>query len=254
MDEAFRDASDFGIQGEPPTHPELLDWLAVEFMEKGWSFKAMHRLLVTSAPIVRPAHPTSRVNPSIRKTCCSGGHAGGGWKESLRDAMLAVANRLDSRMSGPSVHPPLPVETPGAKSCPVDSDPRARDRRSVYVYVKRNLRYPLFHLFDVPDSNETCARRHVSVNAPQALALLNSQLTRDLARSLAQRVWQESGRNATAAVELAVLLALGRAPDEREKQTLTEFVKQTSASSNTDAALEDVCHALLNLNEFLYVD
>jgi hypothetical protein len=247
--------SDFGIQGDPPTHPELLDWLAMEFMDKGWSFKALHRLMVTSAAY-RQASVSNKAGEAIdpqnlllwraRRRRLEG--------ESLRDAMLAVASRLDSRMSGPSVHPPLPVETPGAKSWPVDADPHARDRRSVYVYVKRNLRYPLFHLFDVPDSNETCARRHVSTNAPQALALLNSQLTRELARALAQRVWRESEQNTSTAVELAVNLALGRAPDEREKQALKEFVKQTSTATDNGAALEDVCHALLNLNEFLYVD
>ena len=168
--------------------------------------------------------------------------------------MLAVSARLDVRMSGPSIHPPLPAETPGAKTWPVDADPTARDRRSVYVYVKRNLRYPLFDLFDVPDSNETCARRHVTTNAPQALALLNSQMTRDMARSLARRVLQESGRDANAAVDKAMFLALGRAPDAQERQTLAEFVKRASAETDTEKAVEDVCHALLNLNEFLYVD
>lgn len=247
--------SDFGIQGDPPTHPELLDWLAVQFVESGWSFKAIHRLMVTSAAY-RQASASNRQGEAVdpqnlllwraRRRRLEG--------ESLRDAMLAVSNRLDNRMSGPSVHPPLPAETPGAKNWPVDADPRAADRRSVYVYVKRNLRFPLFHLFDVPDSNETCARRHVSTNAPQALALLNSALTRELARSLARRVWQESGRNANAAIDLAVRLALGRAPDANERQTLTEFVKKASGSTDTDTALEDVCHALLNLNEFLYVD
>jgi hypothetical protein len=247
--------SDFGIQGDPPTHPELLDWLAIEFMDKGWSFKNLHRLLVTSAAY-RQASATNKQGETqdpqnlllwrARRRRLEG--------ESLRDAMLAIANRLNNRMTGASVHPPLPAETPGAKNWPTESDSRAGDRRSVYVYVKRNLRYPLFHLFDVPDSNETCARRHVSTNAPQALALLNSQLTRDLARSLARRVWQESGQNASAAVDLAVRLALGRSPDMAERQTLGDFVKRASATSDTDAALEDVCHALLNLNEFLYVD
>jgi Protein of unknown function (DUF1553)/Protein of unknown function (DUF1549) len=247
--------SDFGIQGDPPTHPELLDWLAVEFVESGWSTKAVHRLLVTSAAY-RQASMTSADGEAVdpqnlllwraRRRRLEG--------ESLRDAMLAVSARLDNKMSGPSVHPPLPTETPGAKNWPVDSDPKEGDRRSIYVYVKRNLRYPLFDLFDVPDSNETCARRHVTTNAPQALALLNSQLTRDMARSLARRVLRESGRDANAAVERAVRLALGRLPDAQERETLTEFVKRASIQTDTETALEDVCHALLNLNEFLYVD
>ena len=247
--------SDFGVQGDPPTHPELLDWLAVEFMESGWSAKAMHRLLVTGASYRQASVDSkegSRVDPQnlflwrARRTRLEG--------ESLRDAMLAVSARLDDRMSGPSIHPPLPAETPGAKSWPVESDPTARDRRSIYVYAKRNLRYPLFDLFDVPDRNETCARRHVTTNAPQALSLLNSQITRDMARSLARRVLEDSGRDANSAVERAMFLALGRAPDAQERQTLAKFVKRASTETGTEKAVEDVCHALLNLNEFLYVD
>jgi hypothetical protein len=247
--------SDFGIQGDAPTHPELLDWLAVEFMTRGWSLKAMHRLMVTSAAYRqasedsfegRTADPQNLLLWRARRRRIEG--------ESLRDAMLAVSNRLENRMSGPSIHPPLPTETPGAKSWPKDADRGSEDRRSVYIYVKRNLRFPLFDLFDVPDSNETCARRHVTTNAPQALALLNSQLTRDMARALARRVLEESGRNVNAAVERAVRLALGRSPDAQERQALTEFVKRASVAADTETALEDVCHALLNLNEFLYVD
>ena len=247
--------SDFGVQGDPPTHPELLDWLAVEFVSRGWSLKAMHRLMVTSAAYRqasvdsadgRAADPQNLMLWRARRRRLEG--------ESLRDAMLAVSNRLDNRMGGPSIHPPLPIELPGAKNWPKDSDLGAGDRRSVYVYVKRNLRFPLFDLFDVPDRNETCARRHVSTNAPQTLALLNSQLTRDLARSLARRVIQESGGDASAAVERAIWLALGRASDAQERATLTEFVKRASVAADSETALEDVCHAIFNLNEFLYVD
>ncbi len=247
--------SDFGIQGDAPTHPELLDWLAVELVARGWSLKAMHRLMVTSAAYRqasvdsaegRVADPQNLLLWRARRRRLEG--------ESLRDAMLAVSNRLDNRMRGPSIHPPLPTETPGAKNWPADSDRGAGDRRSVYIYVKRNLRFPLFDLFDVPDSNETCARRHVTTNAPQALALLNSQLTRDMARSLARRVMQDSGRDADAAVEQAMWLALGRSPDAQERHTLTEFVNRAGVAADTETALEDVCHALFNLNEFLYVD
>ena len=125
--------------------------------------------------------------------------------------------------------------------------------RSVYIYVKRNLRYPLFHIFDVPDSNETCARRHVSTNAPQALALLNSQMVRDLARSLAQRIARDR-REVDPAIDLAVKLTLGRTPGADEKRTLSEFLTQTARGTDQQTALEDVCHVLLNLNEFLYLD
>ncbi len=247
--------ADFGIQGEATTHPELLDWLAVEFMDRGWSMKTMHRLLVTSAAYRqasvddqrgRTVDPQNQLLWTARRRRLEG--------ESLRDAMLAVSDRLDSTIAGPSVHPPLPKELPGSKSWTADKDPTSADRRSVYIFVKRNLAYPLLQVFDVPDRNETCARRHVGTNAPQALAMLNSEVTRDMARALAQRVLRDSGHNFDAALTEAMRLALGRPPDPEEKRTLTEFVERARAANGEALALEDVCHALLNLNEFLYVD
>jgi hypothetical protein len=247
--------NDFGVQGDPPSHPELLDWLSVQFMEQGWSLKSLTRLMVTSATYrqssaenqkARAVDPQNLLLWQARRRRLEG--------EALRDAMLAVSGRLDDRMAGPSVHPPLPAETPATKSWPADADPHAADRRSVYIYVKRNLRYPLFHIFDVPDSNETCARRHVSTNAPQALALLNSQMVRDMARSLARRISQQTGKNVDLAIDLAVKLALGRAPEAEEKRALTEFLMQSGTATDRQTALEDVCHVLLNVNEFLYLD
>src|SRR5262249_8877199 len=151
---------------------------------------------------------------------------------------------------------------------PVSKDVRERNRRSIYVFVKRNLRYPLFGAFDAPDSNETCARRHVSTNAPQALMLLNGKTTLDIARAFAGRVLGAAGTEPGAVVEHAYRLALGRAPDADEGRLAADFLARetalvrqlqpAAAPAPIDpafaAAVTDFCHVLLNLNAFAYVD
>jgi hypothetical protein len=259
--------SDFGKQGEPPTHPELLDWLAREFVERGWSLKAMHRLMVTSAtyrqssrhdPKAAQADPDNRLLWHMGRRRLEG--------EALRDAMLAVSGQLNLKMGGPSVFPELPAELGVPRGgWPVSPDVRERSRRSVYVFVKRNLRYPLFGAFDAPDANESCARRHVSTNAPQALMLLNGKLTQEIARAFAGRVLREAGNRPARVVERAYRLALGRAPDAGEAALAAEFLdrqaallRQAPLPLGADpafaGAVTDLCHTLLNVNEFAYVD
>src|SRR5262249_15174066 len=114
--------------------------------------------------------------------------------EALRDAMLAVSGAQNDKQGGPSIHPELPAVLGLTRAAwPVEGDAAERNRRSIYVFVKRNLRYPFFGVFDAPDSNETCARRNLSTNAPQALMLLNDQLVLDYARHFAGRVLREAG-------------------------------------------------------------
>jgi hypothetical protein len=270
--------SDFGEQGEPPTHPELLDWLAREFVARGWSLKAMHRLMVTSATYRQSNHgdaatakadPDSRLLGHMNRRRLEG--------EALRDAMLAVSGLLNLKMAGPSIFPELPAELGVPRGgWPVSADATERNRRSVYVFVKRNLRFPLFGAFDAPDSNETCARRHVSTNAPQALMLLNGKTALDVARSFAGRVLRETTADPGRLVEHTYRLALGRLPDAGERQLATDFLTRESTllrqrmaeqaaarapmavPAEVDPALAgalvDLCHVLLNVNEFAYVD
>ncbi|MCI0459435.1 MAG: DUF1553 domain-containing protein [Gemmataceae bacterium] len=289
--------SDFGEQGDPPTHPELLDWLAREFVERGWSLKSMHRLMVTSATYrqaarlrnadfgLRNEDPSANPQSAIRNPQLVDPDNKLLWRmnrkrlegEALRDAMLATADLLNIRMGGPSVFPELPAEmgTPRGR-WPVSADPAERNRRSVYVFAKRNLRYPLFGAFDAPDGNEPCARRHVSTNAPQALMLLNGKLTQDVARALAARVLSETRGESASVVDRAYRLTLGRGPDARERTLSADFLDRqeallrerlarrepvalpASAPPGTEpargAAVVDLCHVLLNLNEFAYVD
>jgi hypothetical protein len=145
---------------------------------------------------------------------------------------------------------------------PVTKDAAERNRRSVYVFVKRNLRYPLFGAFDAPDSNETCARRFVTTTAPQALMLLNGKLTLDLARAFAGRVLREASAEPARVVERAYRLALGRGPDAQETRLALDFLAREEAllrqrPDQADAfagAVAGLCHVLLNVNEFAYVD
>jgi hypothetical protein len=260
-------ASDFGAQGEMPSHPELLDRLAVEFVERGWSMKAMHRLMLVSATY----RQSGRFDEAAAKIDTDNRYL---WRmsrrrlegEAIRDAMLVVAGRLNEQAGGPSVMPELPADlgpVPGWKASP---DPAQRDRRSVYVFAKRNLKYPLFKVFDSPDANETCSRRNVCTNAPQALTLLNNSVVLGFAKSFAERVLRETGRDADKFVERAVRLALGRTPTTEERTTMADFIRRQaemlrkepgpkpSAEAAFTAAAADLCHVLVNVNEFVYVD
>jgi uncharacterized protein DUF1553/uncharacterized protein DUF1549/cytochrome c len=273
-------ASDFGRAGEPPTHPELLDWLAQELVQGGWSLKAVHRLIMTSSTYRQSAAysaAAARADPQDRLL----------WRmprrrlegEAIRDAILTVSGRLNEKRGGPSVLPELPAGLT-AGGWTVTADPRERDRRSIYVYVKRNLRYPLFEAFDMPDTHESCPRRDVTTTPTQALMLMNSEGVLDLAQSFAGRLLRECPPSAgsdrrEAMIERAYRLAFSRRPDAEERRLAREFLdrdtllaqhrlaqKQRLAfpqpvapdQNAAGAALVDFCHTLLNTNEFIYVD
>jgi hypothetical protein len=197
--------------------------------------------------------------------------------EALRDAMLLVSGTINFKMGGPGIFPEMPAELAVPRGgWPVTADPFERSRRSIYVFAKRNLRYPLFGAFDAPEGNETCARRHVSISAPQALMLLNGKITLDWSRAFAGRVLGEAGGDPARVVDRVYRLALGRSPSAKEMTLLTDFLererqllqerlngKQTvlqpvGGPPGTDpafgGAVVDLCHVVLNLNEFAYVD
>ena len=165
--------------------------------------------------------------------------------------MLASAGLLNVKVGGPSVFPELPAEIKAA-NWKVSADPAERNRRSIYVCVKRNLRYPLFSLFDSPDRVETCSRRFVTTTAPQALTLLNDAIVLGYAKAFAARVVKESGTDPDKAIDRAFELALSRPPTSEELAAMRSFLKQHKGS--LPDAVTDLCHSLLNLNEFLYVD
>jgi hypothetical protein len=244
--------SDFGAMGEEPSHPELLDWLATEFVSRGWSLKAMHRLMVTSATYrqssrgddsAREPDPDNTLLWRQRRQRLDG--------EALRDALLAVSGRLDTAMGGPCVFPELPAELTRLSSkgavWPVSPRPEDRDRRSLYVFVRRNLRFPFFEAFDRPDTNASCPRRAVTTIAPQALTLLNSRLANRAARALADRAAREAGPEPEAQVRNVYRVAYGREPDSRELGLARAFLAG-------GGSLPHFCLAIINANEFLYID
>jgi hypothetical protein len=244
-------SSDFGQMGDEPSHPELLDWLANEFIARGWSLKAMHRLIVTSAVYrqsslssdVRGSDPDNRLLAHQNRRRLDG--------EAIRDALLAVSDQVSLKFGGPGVFPPLPPELTKLSSkgevWPVS--PRLDDqrRRSLYVFVRRNLRYPFFEAFDRPDTNASCPRRPVTTIAPQALSLLNSPLSAEAARALSDRTRREAGGALERRVDQAYLLTLGRRPDPSERA----LARDSLASGGSFA---EFCLALINVNEFVYLD
>ena len=252
-------ANDFGKQTAPPSHPELLDWLAAEFVASGWSIKHMHRVIMnswayqqmgwTSDTRLRQAGtipPSYSYFPRRRLS-----------SERIRDALLFVADRLDSRMYGKPVRPALPPKFGTRYTWDESKSAADRSRRSVYIHAKRNLPYPLLKVFDQPDMHESCARRDRTTVAPQALMLFNSELVLGFARALAERARRESqSTNPASTARRAWWLALGREPATGELQDAVTFLAEQGRLDprSSTTALVDLCHVLINTNEFLYVD
>ena len=271
--------SDFGTQGAEPSHPELLDWLATEFVARGWSMKAMHRLMVTSSTYRQSSKASERTVEADPENALFSRMVRRRLEgEAVRDALLAVGDNLNLKVGGPSVFPDLPPGIQTRSGWPRSASEAERNRRSVYVFVRRNLKFPLLDAFDFPDTNVTCAERNVSVNAPQALMLLNSEFVVDEARLLAGRLLKDPAtRNEPKSlIQNAYKTAFGREPSSGELSRGQTFLEEQPAilsaragdlkalslpkpfpdghSPAQGAALVDYCHVLLNLNEFVYVD
>jgi hypothetical protein len=240
--------NDFGVRGERPTHPELLDYLATEFVARGWSIKAMHKLMLMSVTYQQSASASAEVlakDPGnelfsrMNRLRLEG--------EIIRDTMLAASGRLNPQMGGPGVFPPVPPGTfkGGMGGWTVSRDPRDHVRRSVYIFARRNLRFPFLETFDLPDSNLSCPKREQSTTAPQALALLNGQDVLDAAHALAARLTGEAATGEERIVQ-AYRLVLGRAPTMTERQGARAFL--------AGSPLSELCRALFNANEFIYLD
>jgi hypothetical protein len=245
-------SSDFGRMGDEPSHPELLDWLATELVDRGWSLKAMHRLIVTSDTYRQSSRPVAAREADPENLMLARQNRRRLDGEAIRDALLAASGRLNPALGGPGVFPPLPPELTKLSSkgaiWPVSAKVADQNRRSLYVFVRRNLRYPFFEAFDRPDTNASCPKRPVTTIAPQALSLLNSPLSSEAAHALAARAERKAGQGVDAKVERAYLLTLGRRPDPAELALAREFLSRDGSS------FADFCLALLNLNEFVYID
>ncbi len=240
-------ASDFGTRGTPPTHPELLDWLACELADGGWTLKRMHRLMLLSETYQLSTTVTAdaaRLDPQNRLLSRMNRLRLEG--EAVRDALLAASGRLNTKAGGPGVVlPELARAAGGSRPVPVTTDAAEHTRRSVYLFARRNLRDPFLEAFDLPDSNNSCPKRERSTTAPQALALLNSADATAAAKALADRLMREADTE-SARVALAYRLVLGRNATPAERARAAAFLEESP--------LTELCRALFNLNEFVYLD
>ena len=291
-----RTPSDFGLVGQEPSHPELLDWLATELVRREWSIKRMHQLIVTSAAYRQASRPAMRHwNDEQRRTTTDN------WRratqvdpenlllaranrrrlegETIRDAMLFSAGMLSARGGGPGVMPPLPKEmlvTLLKNQWNQSPDTEDHHRRSINLFARRNLRYPIFDVFDRPDANTSCPERSRSTTAPQSLLMLNSQFSLTGACHLAGHVLSRAGSDVDGQITLCYQHALGRRPSDAELEDNRQFLIHQRKLLETEgrrhdqlalpvpcpedadplaaAALTDLCLAIFNLSEFVYVD
>jgi hypothetical protein len=265
--------SDFGFLGERPTHPELLDWLASEFMAGGWRMKRMHKLIVTSTayrqdslrrPELEKIDPENRLlgRMALRRLEA----------ETVRDAILAASGKLHAKQFGP----PVPVTVDEVGQIVIGRDNRRSDgvpdgkikgldgdeyRRSVYVQARRSQPLAVLETFDSPTMSPNCEVRHASTVAPQSLMLMNSKFIHEQADAFAGRVRRETGGDIQAQVARAWQVAFAAAPAavDVERGVLfvtqqTELYRTQKAADPDSLALTNYCQALLSSNRFLYVD
>ena len=248
--------SDFGLMGERPTNLALLDTLTANFVANGWSLKKLHKqIMLSEAWQASSAHneasaakdPENKLNWKYPRHRLEG--------EAVRDSMLAVAGRLNTKMYGTPVFPPLPAGVVTRGGWKKDADPSDSDRRSVYVFVRRNTRYPMFEAFDMPDTHESCARRNMTINPAQSLELMNSRLVTDWSRSFAARVRNDGGQSVDGMLDRAFKLAFQRTPTEAERASARDFLaRQQKLAGGEEQAWADLCQTLFSTNEFLYVN
>jgi len=239
----------FGKMGESPTHPELLDWLALEFVNRGWSIKQMHRLLMTSEAYKMTSQSSDASNmqrdPDNKYL----------WKfrmrrleaETIRDSILAVSGGLNREIGGPPVFPYLQAEVLDQMTHGIwrkEEDGPKVWRRSVYIYRKRGLPFPMLESFDLPDQNISCGARVVSTVPTQALMLMNDEFVVKQSELLAGRV-REAEADPAKQVDLTYKLALGRLPASQEREVALEYLRSHD--------LAGFAHVVLNLNEFAYL-
>jgi hypothetical protein len=256
-----RSSNNFGQLGDPPTHPELLDWLAGEFVRQGWRMKPLHRMIVLSNAYqmaYRVDERASTLDP-LNNLC---------WRfdmrrlsaEELRDATYAVTGKLNPKMFGPGTYPEISAEVLAGQSRPGEgwgrSSAEEQARRSIYIHVKRSLITPLLASFDFPETDSSCEARFVTTQPTQALAMLNSKFLHDRAAELAERLRREAGGNVEEQVRLALKLALCRPADEDAIQRGMRLIESLKTKHNLSAehALDLYCLTVFNLNEFMYLD
>jgi hypothetical protein len=258
----------FGKMGMLPSNPELLDWLATEFVRQGWSIKQMQRLIMNSETykMASAYYQAEDLQKDPTDTYL--------WRfpirrmeaEILRDNVLDASGGLNLQAGGPAYFPAIPISVRADQPRGTwDLTKEGPDtwRRGVYAYVKRGLKYPMFEVYDLPDLNVTCERRATSTVPTQALTMLNNEFMLMQADRFARRVIKEAGNDQAAQVKTMYEIALSREPSAKEVDTNMAFLKKqqehekASGSASEDAAalaaLTDLAHVTLNLNEFVYI-
>ena len=222
--------SDFGKMGDKPINPELLDYLADTFVHQDhWSIKSLQRRLLLSSvyrqssaarPDAEAIDPTNRLLWAFPRQRLEA--------EEIRDSLLLASGLLEDKLGGPAVFPPVPanfgVNAANPNAWPVSENPHDQNRRSVYVFVRRNTAYPLLDAFDMANPNSVHSRRDVTTTPSQALALINGDLVYQWSEALAARVLQEAGHDESAQIERLYQILFGRSPDTFERQTLQAFL------------------------------
>ncbi|MCA9106582.1 MAG: PSD1 domain-containing protein [Planctomycetales bacterium] len=256
-----RTTSDFGLQGAPPTHPELLDWLAVDFRESGWRVKRLHKLIMMSNAYQMASTDNAdayAIDPTndyfwrydMRRLTA----------EEIRDAILAVTGTLNLEMYGPPIFPPLSPEVLATASRPDAAWGRSSveqaARRTIYVHVKRSLRPPMLTNFDAPESDTTCPVRMVTTVPTQSLGMLNNHFMIDQATLLAERLAREAGDDPRQRVALAVRLVMGREATDQEIAGDLRFLEtlRTEEQLSEEQVWQAYGLMMLNTNEFIYLD
>ncbi|QEG35652.1 PSD1 and planctomycete cytochrome C domain-containing protein [Bythopirellula goksoeyrii] len=256
-----RSPNNFGQLGIPPTHPELLDYLATYLIDHNWQLKPLHRLILTS----NTYRMSSKADP---ESLAADPENNLFWRfdmrrlsaEEIRDSVLSVSGKLNDSLHGPSVYPQLSQEVLATQSQPGlnwgESNAQERSRRSIYVHVKRSLLLPLLTAFDLPDPDSSCEARFNTTQPAQAFALLHSEFLHESAGDLALRVQSEAGTESKRQVAHAVELVLGREATIEEIQDGIELINliQNEHKQDANEALRYYCLTLLNLNEFIYLD
>jgi mono/diheme cytochrome c family protein len=258
-----RSSNNFGLLGTPPTHPELLDWLALRLIEGGWKLKSLHRLIMTSQAYQMSSagqeqglaqDPNNELFWQFNPRRLSA--------EEVRDSLLAVNGALNRKLYGPSIYPKLSREVLAGQSRPGsgwgNSSEEDRNRRSVYIHVKRSLLTPMLTAFDFPDPDLTCEERFATLQPGQALSLLNSDFVHEQAGRLALSIGVNDDAKMEPAdmVKRTVTAVLGRdatAAEISEGAQLIESLQADRGLSRQRAA-ELYCLTVMNWNEFLFVD
>ncbi len=250
-----RTPSDFGVNGQAPTHPELLDWLATEFVRQAWSIKQLQRVILLSNTYrmsKRRNEAYARADPDNRFW----------WRfpyrrlevEAIRDSVLLASGQLNRQLFGPSMFPEVPKEALAANSDPDKiwkaSNEKDASRRTVYAFIKRSMVVPLLEVFDLCDTTRTSAQRLTTTVAPQALSLFNGDFIQHQARYLADRLEREAPGDGRSEIDRAFQLTLCRPPTAAESAAMLQYLNK----GDRRQALEQVCRVLFNLNEFVYPD